>query len=59
MIVLGEGLPQWLSVKNPPANAGDVSSIPGSGRYPGGGNDNLFQDSCLKSPMDRGAWWAI
>ena len=35
-------------VKNPPANAGDVSSIPGSGRSSGGGNGNPLQYSCLK-----------
>ena len=48
-------------VKNLPANAGDsgdVGSIPGSGRSPGGGNDNPLQYSCLGNPMDRGAWWA-
>ena len=48
-------------VKNPPANAGgagDVGSIPGSGRSPGGGNGNLFQYSCLENSTDRGAWWA-
>ena len=45
-------------VKNPPANAGDFSLIPGLGRVPGGGNGNLLQYSCLKNPMDRGAWWA-
>ena len=48
-------------VKNPPANAGDTrdaGSIPESGRSPGGGNDNLFQYSCLENPMNRGAWWA-
>ena len=43
-------------LKNPLANAGDTSSIPGSGRSPGGGNSNLFQYSCLGNPMDRGAW---
>ena len=32
--------------------------IPGLGRTPGGGNGNLFQYSCLKNPIDRGAWWA-
>ena len=37
-------------------NAGDPSSIPGSGRCPGEGNDNLVQYSCLENPMDRGAW---
>ena len=45
-------------VKNPHANAGDVASIPGLGRFPGGGNDNLLQDFCLGNPMDRGAWQA-
>ena len=37
----------------------ELSSIPGWGRSPGGGNGNLLQYSCLKNPMDRGAWWAI
>ena len=46
-------------VKNPPANAGDVGSIPGLGRCPGGGNNNHPpQYSCLGNPMDREAWWA-
>ena len=45
-------------VKNPPANAGDVGGLPGSGRFPGGGNGNLLQYSCLRSPMERGAWRA-
>ena len=40
-------------------NAGDPSSIPGSGRSPGGGNGNPLQHSCLKNPMNRGAWRAI
>ena len=40
------------------ANTGDLSSIPGSGRSPGGGNGNPLQCSCLENPMDRGAWWA-
>ena len=39
-------------------DAGDLSSIPGLGRFPGGGYSNSLQDSCLKYPMDRGAWWA-
>ena len=46
-------------VKNPPANAKDAGSIPGSGRSPRGGNGNLFQYSCLEDPMHRGAWQAI
>ena len=51
-----------LVVKNPLANAGDLREsglIPGSGRSPGGGQDNPLQYSCLENPMDRGAWWAI
>ena len=45
-------------VKNLTANAGDVDLIPESGRYPGGGNGNPLQYSCLQNPMDRGAWRA-
>ena len=45
-------------VKNLPANAGDLGSIPGSGRSPGEGNGNPLQYSCLENPMDRGAWQA-
>ena len=45
-------------VKNPPANAGDVGSIPGSERSPRRGNGKPFQYYCLGNPMDRGAWWA-
>ena len=39
-----------LVVKNPPANAGDVGSILGLGRSPGGGHGNTLQCSCLESP---------
>ena len=42
--------------KNLPANTGDIGSIPALGRSPGKGNGNPLQYSCLKSPMDRGAW---
>ena len=38
-------------------NAGNLGSIPGLGRFPGGGNSNLLQYFCLGNPMDRGAWW--
>ena len=37
-------------------NARDKGSIPGLGRFPGEGNGNPFQSSCLGNPMDRGAW---
>ena len=52
------GLPQWLSGKESTCNTGDVASIPGSGRSPGGGHENRFLYSCLENPRDRGAWWA-
>ena len=45
-------------VQNLPANAGEVGSIPGSGRSPGEGNGNPLQYSCLENPRDRGAWQA-
>ena len=41
-----------------PANAGDMGSIPRSGRSPGGGNGNPFQYFCLRNPKDREAWQA-
>ena len=44
--------------KETACNAGDLGSIPGLGRYPGEGNGNPLQYSCLGNPMDRGAWWA-
>ena len=53
------GLPRWLSCKDPPALAGDVGLIPGSGRSPGGGNSNPLQYSSLENPVDRGAWRAM
>ena len=49
-----------LLVKNLPANKGDARDaglIPGSGRFPVGGNGNPLQDSCLENLTDRGAWW--
>ena len=47
-----------LVLKNPPANAGDAGSIPGSERSPGVGSGNPLQYSCLGNSMGRGAWWA-
>ena len=52
------GFPGGSEVKNPPANAGDVGSIPGLGRSPGERNGSPLQYSCLGNPMDRGAWRA-
>ena len=52
------GLPRWLSGKESACNAGGTGSIPGLGRSPGGGHGNILQYSCLKNPMDKGAWCA-
>ena len=50
------GFPGSASGKEPPANAGDIrdmSSIPGSGRFPGGGHGNPLQYSCLEHPVHQ------
>ena len=52
------GLPWWLSGKESACNAGDVGLIPGLGRSPGERNGSPLQYSCLKNPMDGGAWKA-
>ena len=55
-------LPQLLSDKESACNAGDagdVASIPGARRSPGGGHGSPLQYSWLENPMDRGPWWAI
>ena len=60
-IAVSQGFQVALMVKNPLANAedtGDLGSIPGSRRSPGGGHGNSVQYSCLENPMDRGAWQA-
>ena len=44
------GFPGGSAVKNLPAQAGDLGSIPGLGRSPGGGNGNPLQYSCLENP---------
>ena len=53
-----QGFPGGSEVKNPPANAGDTSSIPDLERSTGEGHGNPLQYSCLGNPMDGGAWWA-
>ena len=50
------GLPRWLSSEESACSAGgagDTSSVPGSGRSPGGGNGNSLQYSCLGNPMEE------
>ena len=58
---VGEDFPNGSVGKESAFKAGDTGDaglIPGSGRYPGGGNGNPLQYSCMKNPIDRGAWKA-
>ena len=50
------GFPGGSEGKTSVCNAGDLGSIPGSGRSPGEGSGNPLQYSCLENPMDREAW---
>ena len=49
------GFPGGSVGKESACNVGDLGSIPGLRRSPGGGSDNPLQYSCLENPMDRGA----
>ena len=49
------GLPGGSEGKESACNTGDLASVPGLERYPGGGNGNPLQYSCLGSLMERGA----
>jgi len=53
-----QSYPVVSAIKNSPANAGDMGSIPGPGRSSGKGKGNPLQYSCLENPMERGAWQA-
>ena len=58
-LCITKGFPGGSVVENPPVSAGDTGVsglIPGSGRSPGEGNGNPLQYSCLKNPIDKGAW---
>ena len=57
-INVGLGFTGDSDSKESARNAGDPSSIPGSGRSPGEGNGNPLQYSCLENPMGRGVWRA-
>ena len=53
------GFHPW--VKDSPASVGDArdaGSIPGSGRFPGGGHGSPLEYSCMENPLDRGTWRA-
>ena len=51
-----EGFPGGSDGQESAGTAGDLGLIPGSGGFPGEGNSNPLQYSCLENPMDRGAW---
>ena len=53
-----KGFPGGSDSKESACNAGDLGSIPGSGRSPGEGKGYPLQYSYLENSMDRGAWWA-
>ena len=53
------GFPCGLEHKESACNAGDVDSIPGSGRSPGERNGNPLHYCCHETSMDRGAWRAV
>ena len=55
-LALSKGFPGGSDGKASAYNAGDLSSIPGSGRSSGEGNGNPLQYSCLENSMDGGAW---
>ena len=50
------GFPGGSDGKESACNVEDPGSIPGTGRFPGEGNGNPLQYSCLENPKDRGAW---
>ena len=52
------GCPWWLNGKEFASQTGDAGLIPGLGKFPGEGNGNPLQYSCLENHMDRGAWQA-
>ena len=50
------GFPSGSVVKKSSCNEEDTGLIPGSGRFPGEGNGNPLQYSCLGNPIDKGDW---
>ena len=57
-IKVERGFPGGSDSKESACSAGDQSSVPGWGRFPGERNSNPLQCSCLENSMDRRAWWA-
>ena len=58
LFLAGLGFPGSSDGKEYTCNAGDLSSVPGLGKSPGGGHGNPLQYSCLENSVDRGAWRA-
>ena len=58
MALISGDFPGGSEIKASACSAGNMGSIPGSGRFPGDGNGNPLQYSCLENPMDGGAWRA-
>ena len=56
-VELFQGFPGGSDGKESVCNAGDMGSIPGSGRSPEEGHGNQLHYSCLENSMDKGAWW--
>ena len=56
VLIINDKIPGGSDSKASASNAGDLGSIPGSGRSPGEGNGNPLQHSCLENPMDEGIW---
>ena len=57
-LVYHRGFPGGSDGKESNCNAGDLGSIPGLARSPGGGHVNPLQYAWLEKSIDRGAWWA-
>ena len=55
-VYVREGFPGGSNGKESACNAGDMDSIPGSGRSPGEGKGNPFQSSYLENHVDGEAW---
>ena len=53
------GFPGGSASKESACNAGDLGSIPGSGRSPGEGNGYPLQYSCQENSIDKGVWQAV
>ena len=58
-VFLMDYFPGGSDAKESACNGGALGLIPGSGKFPGEGNGNPLQYSCLENPMDRGVWRAM